>query len=234
MYLNIIFHRIVNKYSDLKDMYELTLGQFINILNLIRRLSEQNSFSFTNYRLYFDDGDDSFRSIVLPLLKKDELKNVVLAITTDNIGRPDFLSYHDLKEFQAKGITISSHSVSHPALAYYINGVAQESVIGSEYQTAPFGHTRRLTTQEILFQLNESKKTLEDNGIFTDEFVLPHGCYNDMVLSINKNNNLYDIISTCDEFVDSGTCLRPRILTRHDVALESFERKINSLIPYIE
>ncbi|MBH41860.1 MAG: hypothetical protein CL685_04035 [Candidatus Magasanikbacteria bacterium] len=232
MFLNIVFHRIVNKHSDLRDTYELTTSQFVQTLSLVRRLSRQNVSPFTNYRLYFDDGDNSFLSIVLPLLKKRELKNVVLAITTDNVGQPGFLSYDDLSWVQEKGVVISSHSVSHPALAYYINGVAQESAIGAEYQTAPFGHTRRLTAQEILFQLKESKKTLQDNGFFTDEFVLPHGCYNDTVLRINKKNNLYDTISTCDEFIDSGTYLRPRVLTRHDVPLEYFERKITLLTPY--
>ncbi|MDO8570311.1 MAG: polysaccharide deacetylase family protein [Candidatus Daviesbacteria bacterium] len=231
MYLNLIFHRLVENDKDIRNIYELNVNQFIEIVNLVRKLSSNQNCSFDSYRLYFDDGDDSFVSVALQHIPDKELSNCVLAIPTDNINKEGFLSAKDLIFLKRRGVKISSHSVSHSALAFYIGQTTQPTPKGGIYKTAPFGHTKILTSQEILFQMCESKKILINIIGKVSEFVLPHGCYNDDVLSINNKNKIYQIISTCDNFLDDGSSLRPRILIRFDMTVSEFQNLISELHP---
>lgn len=231
MYLNIIFHRLGIGHYDIRDLYEVTVDQFVATLTFLRqRLSALNR-SFDDYRLYFDDGDDSFMISALPHIMDRELSNCVLAITTDNIGKNGFLSKNDLVSLQKKGIQIASHSVSHPALAFYRDQVIQPTPAGGRFQSAPFGHTKILTAQEVLYQLQESKRILEEIVGSVSEFVLPHGCYNQDVINLNQVHGLYKVISTCDNYLDDGRNLRPRILTRSDMSIMELHVLVNGLSP---
>jgi hypothetical protein len=229
MYLNIVFHRIAKDNDDVRDHYEVTIDQFRTILNLVRKLNSVRDCRFNRYRLYFDDGDDSFVIRALPYILEAELLNCVLAITTDNIGGAGFLSKKDLILLHKRGVQIASHGVSHSALACYKNQLIQSTPEGGMYQSAPSGHAKVLSRQEVLYQLRESKKTLVEIAGIISEFVLPYGCYNKDVLKINHDYNLYDIISTCDNFLDKGLRLRPRILTRSDMSLSELRRLIMGL-----
>ena len=73
MNLNIVFHPVVVKDDDIKDLYEITIDQLVNSLNLIRKLTTDKTCFFDSYRLYFDDGDDSFIYKCLPYILKKEL-----------------------------------------------------------------------------------------------------------------------------------------------------------------
>jgi len=231
MYLNLIFHRIAKNDKDILDDYEVTLEQFLNILDLIRDLSSSPHCHFKHFRYYFDDGDDSFISRALPNILKKELSNCVLAVTTNNIGKKDFITKSDIFSLHSQGVQIASHSVSHAALAYYKNDVIQPTTKGGRYQTSPFGHTKILSEQEVLYQLKESKKIITDIVGNVSEFVLPHGCYNKDVIRINQEYQLYDIISTCDNYLDNGYYLRPRILTRFNMSILEIKSLITSLKP---
>jgi hypothetical protein len=231
MYINIVFHRVVLKDEDIKDLYEITIDQFVNSLNLIRKLTTDKTCFFDSYRLYFDDGDDSFIYKCLPYILKRELCNVVLAIPTDNIDKKGFLTEKDLKYCYDLGIKIASHSVSHPALTFNVKNKACSTPQGGEYRSVPSGCTALLSEKEVLYQMVESKKRLNDLGFIVKEFVLPYGCYNTDIIRINKKYGLYDIISTCDNFLDNGFYLRPRIALRHDMSLEELLSLIKTLKP---
>jgi peptidoglycan/xylan/chitin deacetylase (PgdA/CDA1 family) len=231
MYLNIVFHRVVVNDDNIKDLYEVTIDQFVDSLNLIRKLTTDKFRFFDSYRLYFDDGDDSFVYKCLPYILKKELYNVVLAIPTDNIDKKGFLTKKDLKLCHDLGIKIASHSVSHPALAFCVDNEVCRTPLDGEYRSVPFGRTAVLSEQEVLYQMAESKKRLNALGYTVKEFVLPYGCYNMDILKINKKYNLYDIISTCERFLDNGFYLRPRILMRHDMTLKELSSLIKTLKP---
>lgn len=231
MYLNLIFHRIVKNDKDVRNPYEVTIKQFLNILYFVRMLCSSPDCHFKDYRLYFDDGDDTFITRALSHMLKNELPNCILAIPTDNIGAPGFLSKTDIFSLHKKGIQIVSHGVSHAALAFYKKNIIQPTVKGGKYQTSSFGHTKILSEQEVLYQLRESKIILSDIVGNISEFVLPHGCYNEDVIRINQAYQLYDIISTCDNYIDNGQNLRPRVLTRFDMSLLELEKLVTTLKP---
>ena len=61
----------------------------------------------------FDDGGDSFLTIVAPILEKYGFKGVFF-ISTKYIGTKGFLSVDQIKELDARGHIIGSHTHSHP------------------------------------------------------------------------------------------------------------------------
>jgi peptidoglycan/xylan/chitin deacetylase (PgdA/CDA1 family) len=65
-------------------------------------------------RLTFDDGGVSFYTIVADKLEARGLRACCF-VTTDFIGRPGFLDASQLRELDARGHVIGTHSASHPA-----------------------------------------------------------------------------------------------------------------------
>lgn len=230
MWINIIFHRIAVAPEDIQNDYELTEDQFVERVNATRIFADESDTELL-YRFYFDDGDNTFLTIAKKYLKEAEYPNTVLGIVTDNMNTSDHLSSTELKKLADQGFVIASHSASHPALAFYENGTLLPTTSGGNYQTSPFGHTKILSKQEVLFQLTESYKRLEEAGLHGDEFVLPHGCYNKQTIQLVNQTELYKTISTCDPFLDTGTNPRPRLLTRHNESLEAFKKHLSSLQP---
>jgi len=68
--------------------------------------------------LTFDDGIADFYTIVYPLLKKYQMtatNNIITSFSDEE--RPSVLTFDQIKEMKAQGITFESHTVSHPDLA---------------------------------------------------------------------------------------------------------------------
>lgn len=230
MWINIIFHRIVTTPDYIRNDYELTESQFVDRLNAIRLFTDQSENKL-DYRFYFDDGDKTFITVAKKHLKESELPKTILGIVTKDMNTDGYLASSDLHDLFNQGIVIASHSTSHPALAFYQNGCPLPTSKGGVFQSSPFGHTKVLSEQEVLFQLIQSHARLSEIGVQVDEFVLPHGCYNKQILQLIKQTNRYKTISTCDPFLDTDTHLRPRLLTRHSETLEEFSVNLNSLNP---
>lgn len=68
--------------------------------------------------LTFDDGIADFYTIVYPLLKKYQMtatNNIITSFSDEE--RPSVLTFDQIKEMKAQGMTFESHTVSHPDLA---------------------------------------------------------------------------------------------------------------------
>jgi peptidoglycan/xylan/chitin deacetylase (PgdA/CDA1 family) len=74
-------------------------------------------------RLTFDDGGVSFYRIAADEIEKRSMRADCF-VSTDFIGRPEFLSAAQIRELDARGHSIGTHSASHPArfsrLAYAV------------------------------------------------------------------------------------------------------------------
>ncbi len=102
----------------------------------------------------FDDGwSDQFK-YSFPTLKKYNFK-ATFFVFTNSIGRHDFLTWEELQEMLDAGMTIGSHSRSHPYLA-------------------------NITDPDTLWdEIYGSKVLLEKHlGIHVNEFAYPFGQYN--------------------------------------------------------
>jgi len=229
MLLNLIFHKIVLRESDLDDKYTVTYIYFENIINEITKILNRGLCKFQDFRIYFDDGNDSFEKLILPKLTTLLKKRTTLAVVTNWIGKKGYLNSYLFKKYLKEDIKIASHGVSHSALAVYRNGILQNSLKRGRYQYSPFEQGDVLSEREILYQLIESKKKLLKVAINTDEFVLPHGLYNDTVMKLNFEFGVYKYLSTCDEYLDGGEPLRPRFLVDNEKTISKTIKQISNL-----
>lgn len=100
--------------------------------------------------LTFDDGWHNQYTYALPLLKKYHVP-ALFYIYTNPIGKERFLSWDDLKEMVAAGMTIGSHTLSHP----YMN---------------------RLSSEELRREIVDSKKVIQEHlGVPVANFASPFG-----------------------------------------------------------
>lgn len=233
MKLNLVFHRILKDKSQVDDIYNCSEDYFNKFIDTFIDEFYSGSFEFNDFQLYFDDGDRSFLEIVYPKMPKYLKARTSLAIVTDWIDKKGFMTKQELNSLKSDEINICAHSVSHPALAVFDQGKLLKSPYGGKYQSAPFGQGNALYQEEIKFQLNESKKTLEDLlGLEITEFVFPHGLYNSNIVTMNYQYNLYRYLSTCEEYLDEGQLIKPRLLVESDKSIDSIMKKIQDLKPF--
>jgi peptidoglycan/xylan/chitin deacetylase (PgdA/CDA1 family) len=95
--------------SPAADRYKLSLGEFDSQLNALRRENGHDQA-----RLTFDDGGASYYSIVADKLEAWALRAYCF-VATDFIGRSGFLTRSQIRELDARGHLIGTHSASHPA-----------------------------------------------------------------------------------------------------------------------
>jgi peptidoglycan/xylan/chitin deacetylase (PgdA/CDA1 family) len=81
--------------------------------------------------LTFDDGKSDALEVVLPLLRKHDMR-ATFFIITGQIGRPGFLSWAGVRALAAAGMEIGSHTRSHPRLPDLTNAAAEEELKSSK------------------------------------------------------------------------------------------------------
>jgi len=110
----------------------------------------------------FDDGWANQFAYAFPLLQKYDF-TATFFIVTDYLDHPNFMTTDQLKVLIAAGMTIGSHSRSHPALA-------------------TIGNPRRLEDE-----ISGSKAWLEERlGVPVDSFAYPYGSYTAAVVAVVK------------------------------------------------
>lgn len=106
----------------------------------------------------FDDGYGDAYSVAMPTLRKYGYTGVFYIITQD-VGKKSFLTWSQIKEMSDGGMTIGSHTISHPNLA-------EEGI----------------SLERVQRELIDSKKTIESyTGKIVNDFCYPSGKYNDIV-----------------------------------------------------
>jgi peptidoglycan/xylan/chitin deacetylase (PgdA/CDA1 family) len=110
----------------------------------------------------FDDGWTNQILYALPILEKHHF-TATFFIFTDPIGKRGFLTWDNLRTIRDAGMSIGSHTLSHPFLT-------------------------TITNEDILWkEITESKKKLERHlGIVVREFAYPFGFYNPEVVALVK------------------------------------------------
>jgi len=140
--------------------------------------------------LTFDDGYEDNYTEVWPLLAQRDMKATIYMVTND-IGRPRYLDWNELRDLQAHGIEIGSHTANH----------------------------QPLTTLDEATQIDElrlSKLLLEWNGIHTVySFSYPNGAY-DATLPAKLQQEEYLNAVTGDAGVNTMTT-DPYLLQRVNI-----------------
>ena len=106
----------------------------------------------------FDDGYNSTKSIAKPILDKYRFVGSAAAISSV-VGTTGNMVAQDLRDLQAAGWDIASHSVTHPSMP-------ELSITAAETE------------------LQKSKSTLTALGLTIDTFVWPYGDYNQSLVGL--------------------------------------------------
>jgi peptidoglycan/xylan/chitin deacetylase (PgdA/CDA1 family) len=106
----------------------------------------------------FDDGNKSTASEALPILKSYGFPGSA-AIISSHVGRTGSVTALDLKNLQAAGWDITSHSVTHPSMT-------------------------AISTSAATTELLNSKSFLESLGLTIDTFVWPKGDYSQTLIGL--------------------------------------------------
>lgn len=113
--------------------------------------------------LTFDDGYVDNYTTLLPLLEERGMKAVVFMVTND-IGRPGYLTWDQLRDMQGRGIELGSHTANHQPLT-------------------------TLDPQMKNDELKLSKLLMEWNGLQTVfSFSYPNGAYDEALPGMLKEN----------------------------------------------
>lgn len=99
--------------SDGANYYKLEKKRFEDHVVKIVDILEKNKIKKEEIVLTFDDGGESFFTIVAPLLEKYGFKGHFFVVT-DKIGEKGFLNENQITNLVKRGHEIGSHSVSHP------------------------------------------------------------------------------------------------------------------------
>ncbi len=113
--------------------------------------------------LTFDDGYEDNYTTLLPLLEERGMKAVVFMVTND-IGRPGYLTWDQLRDMEKRGIELGSHTANHQPLT-------------------------TLDAQMRTDELKLSKLLMEWNGLKTVfAFSYPNGAYDEELPKLLKEN----------------------------------------------
>jgi peptidoglycan/xylan/chitin deacetylase (PgdA/CDA1 family) len=111
--------------------------------------------------LTFDDGYRDNYEQAFPILKKCRFFGTIFVVT-EWVGQENYLTWEQIREMSAYGITFGSHTCSHPWLS-------------------------RLSVEEVRAEILESKKTIEaqiDKEV--KFFCYPYGDYNQYTKQLTK------------------------------------------------
>lgn len=90
----------------------------LKIIVKIQQITQKDPV-ISDVLFYFDDGYDSFDKYIFPLITENEYPLYCLAIISDFIDTPGYLTSKKLRKYSNVGINIASHGVSHAALAIF-------------------------------------------------------------------------------------------------------------------
>ena len=122
--------------------------------------------------LTFDDGWRGNYLHAYPVLQEYGLK-ATFFIATDLIGKPFYMTWEDIKEIAASGMSIQSHTVTHRPLPH-------------------------MEGERVLFELSESKRVIEERlGQEVRHLSLPHGIKDDRIWNLAQGIG-YKSICTSD------------------------------------
>jgi peptidoglycan/xylan/chitin deacetylase (PgdA/CDA1 family) len=135
----------------------------------------------------FDDGwEDNYRN-AFPVLAGYSMQ-ATLFVSTGSVGSREYLDWSQLIDMDKGGVSVQSHTVSHRGLV-------------------------DLPQEEVVYELEASKKTIEDRLAKTVEFLsLPHGVMNKRVIDLAGKVGYRGICTSEPRFSHRGG--NPAILNR--------------------
>jgi len=157
----LLYHDIREDSFDIKKL-EPRLGPYIIKRSDFETQMQWLAKSAKPAMIVFDDGWKSNYEIAYSVLKQHGL-SATFFVTIENIGKPEMMTWDQLREMANNDMKIGSHSLTHKIPV-------------------------SLNAKELEYELSESKKLLEEKlKIPIDYFSSPTGFYNPIMPEVAKN-----------------------------------------------
>lgn len=147
----------------------------------------------------FDDGYKDAYANAYPILKKYGFTGTFYIIA-GSVGDSNYMTWEQIKELYNNGMTIGSHTISHPDL-------------------------RNLSDTELISQLDGSRSLIKDNtSISVTDFCYPAGKYNENVITKLKELGYQTATTVAPGLAtqDSSSFELPRYRITNDIEFGSF------------
>ena len=122
VYHDVVFPDVLSRMSMRERVYAVTRDRFNQHLRFLCDeafqtvgLGTSKSVQNNSVILTFDDGFESAYACHLNLMNFGF--HAVFFITTDFVGRESYLSWEEIREMDNNGMSIQSHTCSHPILS---------------------------------------------------------------------------------------------------------------------
>jgi len=211
----LMYHQILDEApSQLSNPYQVALASFVEQLHFLKqngnatvslddllssRTLHHSTFAAKRVALTFDDGYIDNYLYAYPALRQLGMTATFFVII-NKIASPGFMTWEHLREMQAQGMSIQSHTLNHCALA-------------------------TLSTQAIMVEVEGARQRLENALQKKVEAIsFPHGSYDGRVLRAVQASG-YRACCTSDFGYYNpkrATTRMPRIIVRNHHGLEYF------------
>lgn len=157
------------------------------------------------YLLTFDDGNVSDFEIVLPLLKQKDC-TATFFIVTGKIDTRDYLSWSQVHELYDAGMTIGSHSATHPDM-------------------------RSLSLFRQREELLSSRLCIEDKlGVAIASFSFPFGKFNESLVGLAQEAGYRTVYTSKHGVAEFPALLLPRNSINGSMSWESVSQTLSATL----
>lgn len=176
----------------------------IDLVTLYRLLT--GDLRFESDRLVvltFDDGGLNSYTVAYPVLLEYGLVGTFFVIT-DEIGRPEYMTWDQLREMRRGGMSIESHTTYHSDLT-------------------------AISDQRLLVELEGSRQTItEEIGVEPIALCYPAGAYNDRVIqAARKAGYLLAVTTQYGKKVNVRDAMKlPRVRISPGMGMEAFAQAV--------
>tara|TARA_B100001964_G_C14105777_1_gene541454 strand:- start:307 stop:1044 length:738 start_codon:yes stop_codon:yes gene_type:complete len=206
MNVALTIHRIQK--DNIIDYEDISTSLFSFLINRIKKsciaFGEQNNLNQdVSWVLTFDDGFSSDYEIALPLLMEKEMQ-ALFFIVPSYVGRPNYLTWKQIKSLSDNGMEIGSHSLNHVDMV-------------------------SVSKLQRMSELNDSRKIIEDQiSKSIRSFSFPFGQFNNEVIKdVFDSGYEYCFTSKPGNF-NSEDKIIPRISLNGTMTSKKVNRIINN------
>lgn len=187
--------------QHLKDngYHPITLAQLADYIQAAKPLPEKPVC------ITFDDGYADSYHVVYPLLKEYGFPWTLFVIT-DQVGTEDRVTWDQLREMQAAGVTLGNHTRTHPELIYLDNAQQREEIRSAQ------------------------ERMVRELGRAPEFFCYPYGLYNDDVIAVLQEDGFRLSVTMDPGRVHTGDApyTVQRIWIGNPVDLEHYEERLTT------